>query len=58
VGLYQIVSFCGLNDSMIELDELIGIDGPIILVEVSNPEFLWPDNLLEGWSQSMETVPP
>jgi hypothetical protein len=58
VGLYQIVSFCGLNDSMIELDELIGIDGPIILIEVSNPEFLWPDNLLEGWSQSMETVPP
>jgi hypothetical protein len=50
VGLYQIVSFYGLNDSMIELDELIGIDGPIILVEVSSPEFLWPDNLLEGWS--------
>jgi hypothetical protein len=43
---------------MIDLDELLGIAGPIILIDVPDLEFLWPDNLLERWSQSTETTPP
>jgi hypothetical protein len=56
--LYAIVSSYGLNDGMIDLDELLGIAGPIILIDVPDLEFLWPDNLLERWSQSTETTPP
>jgi hypothetical protein len=43
---------------MIELNELLRIVGPIILVEVFSLEFIWPDNLPERWSQSMKTAPP
>jgi hypothetical protein len=43
---------------MIDLDELLRIVGPVILVDVPNLEFLWPNNLPERWSQSTETVPP
>jgi hypothetical protein len=32
---------------MIDLDELIGIAGPIILVEVPSLEFIWLENLPE-----------
>jgi hypothetical protein len=32
---------------MIDLDELLKIDGPVILVDVSDLKFLWPDNLSE-----------
>jgi hypothetical protein len=43
---------------MIDLNELLGIAGLVILVNVLGLEFLWPDKLPERWSQSMETVPP
>jgi hypothetical protein len=42
---------------MIELDELLGVAGPVILVDVPDLEFLWPDNLPERWSQSTEIAP-
>jgi hypothetical protein len=32
---------------MVDLDELLGIVGAIILVDVSGLELLWPDNLPE-----------
>jgi hypothetical protein len=32
---------------MVDLDELFGIVGPIILIDVPNLEFLWPNNLPE-----------
>jgi hypothetical protein len=35
---------------MIDLDELLGIAGPVILVDVSYLELFWPDNLSEQWS--------
>jgi hypothetical protein len=57
-SLYSIVSLCGLDDSMVGLDELLGVAGSIILVDMPDLEFIWPDNLLEQWIQSMETVPP
>jgi hypothetical protein len=43
---------------MIDLDELLEIVGPVILVDVPSLEFLWLDNLPERWSQSTKTVPP
>jgi hypothetical protein len=43
---------------MIDLDELLEVDGPVILVDVPDLEFLWPDNLPERRSQCTETVPP
>jgi hypothetical protein len=43
---------------MIDLDEFLGIAGPIILVDVPGLEFLWPDNLPERWSQSTKIIPP
>jgi ABC-type phosphate transport system auxiliary subunit len=43
---------------VIDLDELFRVAGSIIFVNVPGLEFLWPDNLLEWWSQSMETAPP
>jgi hypothetical protein len=43
---------------MIDLDELLMIVGPVILVDVSDFELLWPDNLPERWSQSTEIAPP
>jgi hypothetical protein len=43
---------------MIDLDELLRIARPVILVDLSNFELLWPDNLPERWSQSTETAPP
>jgi hypothetical protein len=39
---------------MIDLDELLRITGPIILVDVPGLEFIWLDNLPEQWSQSTE----
>jgi hypothetical protein len=45
VGLYLIVSSSGLDDCMIDLDELLRIAGPVILVDVPDLEFLWPNNL-------------
>jgi hypothetical protein len=43
---------------MIDLDKLFGIARPVILVNVFGLEFVWPDNLLEQWSQSIEIAPP
>jgi hypothetical protein len=57
-GLYLFISSCGLNDSMVDLDELLGIAGTIILVDMPDLEFFWLDNLPERWSQSTETTPP
>jgi hypothetical protein len=57
-SLYSIVSLCGLDDSMVGLDELLRVAGAIILVDMPDLEFIWLDNLLEQWIQSMETVPP
>jgi hypothetical protein len=58
VGLYLIVSSYDLDDSMIDLDELLGITGAIILVDVSVLELFKPDNLPERGSLSTETAPP
>jgi hypothetical protein len=35
---------------MIELDELFGIAGLIILIDVPGLELLWPNDLPEWWS--------
>jgi hypothetical protein len=43
---------------MIDLDELLRIAGPVILIDLSSFELLWLDNLPERWSQSTETAPP
>jgi hypothetical protein len=43
---------------MIDLDEFFRIVEPIILVNVPNLKFLWPDDLPEWWSQSTEITPP
>jgi hypothetical protein len=43
---------------MIDLDELLGIAGAIILVDVPGLEFIWPNNVSERWSQSTKIVPP
>jgi hypothetical protein len=43
---------------MVGLDELLGVAGAIILVDMPDLEFIWPDNLLEQWIQSTETAPP
>jgi hypothetical protein len=43
---------------VIDLDELLRIIGPVILVDVSSLEFLWLDNLPEWWSQSTKAAPP
>jgi hypothetical protein len=58
VGLYSTVSSYGLDDSMVDLNELLRITGAIILVDMSGLEFIWPDNLPEQWSQTMEIAPP
>jgi hypothetical protein len=42
-----IVSSYGLDDSMVELDQLLRIAGAIILVDVLGLELFWPDNLPE-----------
>jgi hypothetical protein len=57
-SLYSIVSLCGLDDSMVGLDELLRVAGAIILVDMPDLEFIWLDNLLEQWIQSTKTVPP
>jgi hypothetical protein len=46
-GLYPIVSSCGLDDYMIYLDELFGIVGLVILIDVPSLELLQPDDLPE-----------
>jgi hypothetical protein len=43
---------------MIDLDELLGIARPVILVDVPGLKFLCLDNVPEQWSQSAETTPP
>jgi hypothetical protein len=43
---------------MIDLDEFLGIAGPVTLVDVPGLEFLWPDNLPERWIQSTKIIPP
>jgi hypothetical protein len=58
VGLYLIISSYDLDDSMIDLDELLRITGAIILVDVSVLELFKPDNLPERVSLSTETAPP
>jgi hypothetical protein len=58
VGLYLIVSSYSLDDCMIDLDEFFEIVGSIIFVDVPSLEFLWPPDLPERSSQSMETAPP
>jgi hypothetical protein len=40
IGLYPIVSSCGLGNSMVDLDELLKIDGSIILVDMPDLEFI------------------
>jgi hypothetical protein len=41
---------------MIDLDEIFGIAGPTILIDVPTLEFLWPDDMPEYWIQSTEGV--
>jgi hypothetical protein len=43
---------------MIDLDELLGITGAIILVDVFSLELFWSNNLPEWWSQSTKIAPP
>jgi hypothetical protein len=43
---------------MIDLDELFGIVGPIIFVDVPGFELLMPLDLPEWCCQSMKTAPP
>jgi hypothetical protein len=43
---------------MINLDEFLGIVGLVILVDVPDLEFLWPDNVPEWWRQSTKIAPP
>jgi hypothetical protein len=53
-----IVSSCGPNNSVIDLDALFRVAGSVIYVNVPSLEFLWPDDLLEWWSQGMKITPP
>jgi hypothetical protein len=43
---------------VVDLDELFGVAESVILVDVPNLEFFWPDDLSEWWSQSTKTAPP
>jgi hypothetical protein len=43
---------------MVNLDELLRIAGAVILVDMPNLEFIWPDNLPKRWSWSTKTAPP
>jgi hypothetical protein len=43
---------------MIDLDELLGIAGPIILVDVSGLEFLWLDNCLSDGARAQKLPSP
>jgi hypothetical protein len=58
VGLYPIICSCGLDDSMVDLYELIGIAEAIILVDVPGLKFICPDNLPERWSKSTKPALP
>jgi hypothetical protein len=40
VSLYPIISFYNLNDSMVELNEFLGIAGDIILIDMPGHGFL------------------
>jgi hypothetical protein len=42
VGLHLIISSCGLDDCLIDLDEFFRIAGPIIIVNVPSLELVWP----------------
>jgi hypothetical protein len=53
-----ILSSCGLNDYMIDLDEFFRISGPIILVNVPGLKLVWPSDIPKWCRQSAETAPP
>jgi hypothetical protein len=43
---------------MVDMDELFGIAGLVILVDVPGLKLLGPDDLPQWWSQSTKTAPP
>jgi hypothetical protein len=47
VGLYLIISPCGLNDHMVDLDELFWVARTIILVDGPRLELVRPGDLPE-----------
>jgi hypothetical protein len=47
IGLYPIISFCGLNDRVVDLDEFLWVAGDVIFVNVPNLELFWPNDLPE-----------
>jgi hypothetical protein len=47
VGLYPIISLRGLNDRVVDLDELFWVAGIIILIDGPRLKLVRPDNLPE-----------
>jgi hypothetical protein len=47
IGFHPIVSSCGLDDCVIDLDKFFRIAGAVILVDVLELELLWPHDLPE-----------
>jgi hypothetical protein len=47
MDLYPIVSSCGLNDHVVDLDEFSWIAGAVIFVNMPGLELLWQDDLPE-----------
>jgi hypothetical protein len=58
IGLYQIISSRGLNNCVVDLNELFWIAEVIIFVNMSSLEHLWPDDLPEQCNHNTETAPP
>jgi hypothetical protein len=58
VGLYHIVTASGLNSRVVDLDELFGIAGDVILVDQSRLELVGSSHLPELGRQSTERVSP
>jgi hypothetical protein len=58
VSFYPIISSYGLDEYLIDLDELLWISRPIIFVNVPGLELIRPSDVPEWCRQSMETAPP
>jgi hypothetical protein len=58
VGLHLIVTFGGLNDPVVNLDEFFGVARAVILVDRSRLELVRLGNLPELGCQSTERSPP
>jgi hypothetical protein len=58
VGLHLIISSNSFYDSLIDLDELFRIAGPIISIDMTGFELVWPPDLSKWSCQTAKTAPP